>query len=80
MLAAINELAEKDGYDLMKEIHKQTAEYLQACNLVFENVILSHEMITTPYSTALINMEKGMKWFLEWKEEAQKDPGNCNEV
>ena len=50
--------------------------YLEACNLIFENGILSHEMICSPESKVLLNIHEGMKWFINWKEELQKEPGN----
>ena len=73
MLAAIREMAEKDEY--AKQSHVCMAEYLEACNLIFENGILSHEMICSSNSKALMNISEGMKWFLKWKEELQKQPG-----
>ena len=74
MLAAIREMAEKKD-ECTKQTHVCTAEYLEACNLIFENGILSHEMICSPNSKALVNISEGMKWFLKWKEELQKQPG-----
>lgn len=73
MLAAIHEMAEKD--EITKQSHMCTAEYLEACNLIFENGILSHEMICSPKSKALANISEGMKWFFKWKQELQKEPG-----
>ena len=74
MLAAIREMAEKKD-ECTKQTHVCTAEYLEACNLIFENGILSHEMICSPNSKALVYISEGMKWFLKWKEELQKQPG-----
>ena len=62
----------------LRETHLLTAEYLQACNLLFENGILSHEKITSVSSKALLNMAEGMKWFIKWKEELQDEPGIDN--
>ena len=73
MLAAIREMAEKD--ECTKQTHVCAAEYLEACNLIFENGILSHEMICSPNSKALMNIREGMKWFFKWKEELQREPG-----
>ena len=74
MLAAIREMANKDEFT--KRSHVCSAEYLEACNLIFENGILSHEMIRSTESQALLNIREGMKWFINWKEELQKEPGN----
>ena len=76
MIAAIQEMAEK--HDIFCNSHLLTAEYLQACNMMFQNGILSHEKITSTSSKALSNMEEGMKWFFKWKEELQEEP--CNYV
>ena len=73
MIAAIREMAEKNNW--MRESHSLTAEYLQACNFIFENGILSHEKINSTRSIVLMNIEKGMKWFLKWKEELKEEPG-----
>ena len=75
MLAAIREMADKKD-EFTKQSHVCSAEYLEACNLIFENGILSHEMISSPESKALLNIREGMKWFINWKEELQKEPGN----
>ena len=73
MIAAICEMAEKK--EECREAYLKTAEYLKACNLLFENGILSHEKITSISSKPLTNMAEGMKWFMKWKEELQHEPG-----
>ena len=78
MIAAIREMAEKK--EELRETHLLTAEYLQACNLLFENEILSHEKITSVSSKALLNMAEGMKWFMKWKEELQDKPGHFQSI
>uniref|UniRef100_A0A1X7SZ13 Transposable element P transposase-like RNase H domain-containing protein n=1 Tax=Amphimedon queenslandica TaxID=400682 RepID=A0A1X7SZ13_AMPQE len=67
MISAIREIAEKK--DTMKEPHSLVANYLRACNMIFENGILSHEKITSMSSRPIVNMAEGMKWFFKWKEE-----------
>ena len=32
--------------------------------------------VCSPESKALLNICEGMKWFINWKEELQKEPGN----
>ena len=78
MIATIREMAEKK--EELRETHLLTAEYLQACNLLFENGILSHEKITPVSSKALLNMAEGMKWFMKWKEELQDEPGHFQSI
>ena len=73
MLAAIREMVEKKD-EFTQQSHVCTAEYLEACNLIFENGILSHEMICSLKSKSLVNISEGMKWFFKWKE-VQKEPG-----
>ena len=74
MLAAICEMAErKDG--LINQPHMLTAEYLEACNFIFEKGILSHDMITSCSCTCLTNISEGMKWFFKWKQGLQEEPG-----
>ena len=66
MLAEIREMAEKkDG--LIKQTHMFTAEYLKACNFIFEKGILSHDMIISCSCMCLSNISEGTKWFFKWK-------------
>lgn len=71
MLAAIKEMAEKNS----SNSDTCTAEYLQACNMMFENGILSHQKIQSTSSTTLSNIEEGFKWFKNWKHGLQSEPG-----
>lgn len=76
MLATLLEMAEKkEGIIKTSFSFMLTAKYLEACNMIFENGILSHEKITGPDSKPL---ETGLKWFLDWKEELQTEPGRVN--
>ena len=75
MIAAIQEMAEKHG----SKNDTCTSEYLQACSQIFEYGILSHERIRSATSRPLANMAEGMKWFHNWKEELQTEPG-CRNV
>ncbi len=77
MLAAIREISQKIPVEY--NTHTLVAEYLEACNLIFENGILSHEIISRSQSSSLDNMHKGMRWFFEWKEELRlQDAGTCD--
>ena len=73
MIAAIREIAEKKIE--LRSTCTLTAEYLQACSLLFETGILSHEMITSASSKPLINMAEGLKWFKKWKDVLVDKPG-----
>lgn len=52
-----------------------TAGFFEACHLIFEKGILSHNIILSSSSPCLANISEGMKWFLKWKEDVQEDPG-----
>ncbi|XP_014670998.1 PREDICTED: uncharacterized protein LOC106811792 [Priapulus caudatus] len=45
-----------------------TKDYLQACNLVFENGLLSHEMIDRNHPKTMDNIRKGYQFFEDWLE------------
>lgn len=46
-----------------------TAQYLEACNMLFERGILSHDSIHSSHRDVLNNMKIGFKYFTEWHEE-----------
>ena len=75
MLAAIKEMAKyKD--EVTRSSHLETAEYLEACNKLFENGILSHDMIKSMSSPALENMRQGFAFFEQWHLDlSQSDTG-----
>lgn len=60
MTAAIHELAETCDYDDLAKRHIATAEYLEACKLLFEQGILSHSIIDNGHSQVLENMKDEM--------------------
>ena len=43
-----------------------TGEYLEACNLLFEQGMLSHRRINNSNSPVLTNIRKGMTFFEQW--------------
>lgn len=70
MLAAIKEMAKyKD--EVTKSCHLETAEYLEVCNKLFENGILSHDVhvIKSSSSPVLENMRQGFAYFEQWHHE-----------
>ena len=75
MLAAIKEMAKyKD--EVTRSSHLETAEYLEACNKLFENGILSYDMIRSMSSPALENMRQGFAFFEQWHLDlSQSDTG-----
>lgn len=47
---------------------KLTADYLEACNLIFERGILSRKMIKGVNSPVLENIKDGFQFFVNWFE------------
>ena len=62
MIAAVQNLA-STGSD---EGSTNTGEYLEACNLLFEQGMLSHRRINNSNSPVLTKIRKGMKFFEQW--------------
>ena len=67
MISAIREIAEMD--EELQDSRIATAQYLEACNLLFEQGILSHSIVS---STVLENMKKGYEYFKEWYQELKE--------
>lgn len=44
----------------------KTAEFLEACNLIFEKGMLSHRRINNANSPVLENIKKGIEFFQKW--------------
>ena len=72
MIAAIQDLAREPN----QEASGKTAEYLDACNLLFEQGLLSRQRINNRESPVLANIKRGMSFFEEWCA-AHDDTGNC---
>ena len=45
---------------------RKTLEYLEACNKIFENGFLSHDMIETMDSKVLKSIDEGYSFFTKW--------------
>ena len=76
MLTAIRELASHKD-ECTASHHIAVAEYLEACNQLFEEGILSHEVINSQTSPALQRMKLGFTFFENWhKELSQSETGN----
>lgn len=67
MLSAIKELADKNEDE--KAEHMATFRYLKACNLLFEEGILSKTPISSISSPLQKNMKDGFTYFMKWKED-----------
>lgn len=52
--------------DLTGQSHEQTAKYLEACNNIFEEGLLSRRRINNLQSPVLANIRKGMEFFEGW--------------
>ena len=63
MIAAFKDLA-SSGSDV--EASANTAEYLEALNLIFEQGMLTHHRINNKNSPVLANIRKGMAFFEQW--------------
>ena len=68
MIRAIYDISEQCD-QIVKQNKQATAKYLEACNLLFEQGILSHSTITSNDSQVLKNMQRGLKYFMDWHEE-----------
>ena len=55
---------------LVKSSLDLTVQYLQACNKMFENGILSHTPIKSTDSTVLHNIDEGFHFFMGWCDDA----------
>lgn len=63
MIAAVQDLASSESD---RGGNKNTGEFLEACNLLFEQGMLSHCRINNSNSPVLANIRKGMTFFEEW--------------
>lgn len=68
MLSAIKEMASYRD-EVTKKCHLEAANYLEACNKLFETGILSHELIDSPSSPVLLNMKQGFGYFQDWHQQ-----------
>ena len=74
MISAVRELAEREVH--VADHHQRVAEYLEACNRLFEEGILSHNIVSSSEQKVLVNMKTGFEFFQLWKEDlSQKFPG-----
>ena len=64
MIAAIKDLANEPNEDA--SACGKIAEYLEACNLIFEQGLLSRRRINDEKSPVLANVRKGMEFFENW--------------
>ena len=65
MISAVRELAEREVH--VADHHQCVAEYLEACNRLFEEGILSH-IVSSSEQKVLVNMKTG---FQLWKDLSQ---------
>ena len=62
MIAAIQDLAREPN----QEVSGKTAAYLNVCNLLFEQGLLSRRRINNRDSPVLANIRRGMSFLEEW--------------
>ena len=53
-----------------------TANYLEACNLIFERGILSRQRVKGMNSPVIENMKDGFQFFVDWFQK-HKEKGKC---
>ena len=77
MIAAVKDLANEPNEDA--SACGKTADYLEACNLLFEQGLLSCRRINNENSPVLGNIRKGMEVFENWcaSHEQQQQPFIC---
>ena len=63
MIAAVKDLS-SNGTDV--EASTKTGEYLDACNLLFEQGLLSYRRVNNKDSSVLKNIKQGMSFFEQW--------------
>ena len=73
MLSAIKEIA--DGRLEEQKEHMATHGYLKACNLMFQEGILSEKKITSLSSPILSNIKAGFMYFSNWREKVSISKG-----
>ena len=61
MISAVRELAEKEVP--VGDHHQCMAEYLEVCNGLFEEGILSHNIVSSSEQKVLVNMKTGFEFF-----------------
>ena len=76
MISALQEHARKAPQPADAALAEMTANYLQACHLIFEKGILSHLTITERYQQVLENNKKGFSFFTNWSLSHQRT-GKC---
>ena len=76
MISALQEHARKAPQSADAALVEMTANYLQACHLIFEKGILSHLTITERYQQVLENIKKGFSFFTDWSLSHQRT-GKC---
>lgn len=62
MVATIQDLAKEPN----QESAAPVASFLEACNLIFENGLLSRRRINSLESPVIQNIKKGMDFFEKW--------------
>ena len=76
MITALQEHARKAPQPADAALVEMTANYLQACHLIFEKGILSHLTIAERYQQVLENIKKGFSFFTDWSLSHQRT-GKC---
>jgi len=66
MLSELNGYAQTEPGTPDAAMVMKTAEYLQACHLIFKRGILSMKIIRSKESPVICNIKRGFQFFANW--------------
>ena len=72
MISALKGYAQTQPHPPDATMVMKTAEYLEACNLIFERGILSKKIIRSMDSPVICNIKRGFQFFTNWHEKHQR--------
>ena len=72
MISALKDYSETEPPTPDAAMVMKTAEYLEACNLIFERGILSKKIIRSMESPVIHNIKKGFQFFTDWYKKHQR--------
>jgi len=72
MISALKAYSETEPRPPDAAMVAKTAEYLEACNLIFEKGILSKKIIRSMDSSVICNIKKGFLFFTDWYNRHQR--------
>ena len=76
MISGLKGYAQTEPHPPDAAMVMKTAEYLEACNLIFERGILSKKIIRSMDSPVICNIKRGFQFFTNWHEKHQRTGKN----